>query len=138
MAELSSHMVIEPRGEVHMPIVFDKVYANAGNSYNKYSGVFTAPYNGSYYFGMDISTPASPGAHSLHIHLYRNDQRVGYVFLDGHTQYWLRRSMGETVMLEVGDSVRAIVTKSTGSKANTVAGCCFHSHLSGFFIGPDH
>ena len=137
MAELSSHMVIEPRGEVHMPIVFDKVYANAGNAYNKYTGVFTAPYNGSYYFSMDISSPPTSGSHHLQIHLYRNDDRIGYVFLDNNTVYWLRRSMGLTVMLEIGDSVRAIVTTSTGSKATTVAGCCFHSHLSGFFIGPD-
>ena len=140
MAQLTSSMIIQPLGDIHMPIVFDQVSVNVGSAYNKYTGVFTAPYKASYYFSIDVSSPPTPGSHKLHVHLFRNDERIGYLFLDDHTQYWLRRTASVTVLLEVGDAVRAVVTSSFGSKANTIAGQhshYFHTHLSGFLIGPD-
>ena len=137
MAQLSSSMIIQPLGDIYMPIVFDQVSVNVGNAYNKYTGVFTAPYKASYYFSIDLSSPPTSGAHNLHVRLYRNDQRISYVFLDDNTHYWLRRSAGITVLLDVGDAVRAIVTRSSGSDATTVGGGHFHTHLSGFLIGPD-
>ena len=122
MAQLSADMVIEPHGYIHRPIVFDQVSVNAGNAYNGYSGVFTAPYKASYYFSIDISSPPNSGSHSLHVHLLRNDQTIGYVFLNGHTQYWIRRTAAINVLLEIGDVVRAAVSRSAGSKPNTIAG----------------
>ena len=137
MAQLSSNMLIEPLGDVQRAIVFDQVSVNVGNAYNKYTGVFTAPYKASYHFSIDISSPQNPGNHHLHIHLLRNRQQIGYVFLDDHTQYWLRRTTAVTVQLDVEDVVQVVVVLSSGSKTNIVAGCCFHSHFSGFLIGPD-
>lgn len=135
MAQLSADMVIEPLGYIQRPIVFDQVSANVGNAYNGYTGVFTAPYKASYHFSIDILSPPRSGSHSLHVHLFRNDQTVGYVFLNGHTRYWIRRTASINVLLDIGDVVRAAVSRSDGSKANTIAVCCLHSHLSGFLIG---
>ena len=135
MAQLSADMNIEPLGYINRPVIFDLVSVNVGNAYNKYTGVFTAPYKGTYHFNIDISSPPKLGSNSLHVHLYKNDETVGYVFLNGHTQYWIRRTAAVNVILDVGDVVRAAVSRSAGSKPNTIAGCCLHSHISGFLIG---
>ena len=46
-ARLSSHM---PNIGNHQKIFFDDVISNNGNGYSKYSGIFTAPINGTYVF----------------------------------------------------------------------------------------
>lgn len=109
MAQLSSNMDIEPLGEMRRLIIFDEVTANIGKAYNKYSGVFTAPFNAAYHFNLDISSPPRPGTHQLNIKILINGNVTGYIFLNDHQEYWIRRTSAITAYLSAGDTVQVVV-----------------------------
>ena len=49
---------VSPHDVYHLgsnqPVVFDKAVLNVGNAYHPYSGVFSAPYDGTYYFSSTL------------------------------------------------------------------------------------
>ena len=132
MAQLSTSVANPPKGQV---VIFDQVETNTGGAYNASKGVFTAPVSGTYNFNVIASAPPVAGSHWLHLFIMKNKAQVGYVFLDDNDSYWVRRSTDVSVHMEQGDNIWVEVADVKGS--HTIGGCCYHSHFSGFLIGPD-
>ena len=135
MAQLSPYSLTPVSGQT---VTFDKVETNEGNAYNSTSGVFTAPRNGTYNFNVIASSPPVAGLNQLHLYIMRNREQVGYVFLDDNDQYFLRRSTDITIHVIQGDEVYVKFQDNYVVGSAVLAGCCFHSHFTGFLIGPDY
>ena len=54
-------------------VIFDDVRTNNGHAYNKHTGHFTAPRDGTYYFAISFLTV---NGHT-HLQLMKNDQEIG-------------------------------------------------------------
>jgi hypothetical protein len=54
-------------------VIFDEVVTNNGHAYNKHTGHFTAPRDGTYYFATSFLNVSG----STHLQLIKNDQDVG-------------------------------------------------------------
>lgn len=123
-------------------VTFRGVDVNTGSAYDATTGVFTAPVSGVYSFAFTASVPPETSDHDIHFVLKKNGRQEMYVFLDGHTQFWLQRSSNTVVHLEKGDTVWMEIPWVKGS--NTVAGHenfegvdQYHTHFSGFLIHAD-
>ena len=135
MAQLSANTLVPAHGDVYQAIIFDKIETNVGNAYNEANGIFTVPLDGVYHFNLELSIPNGRAGQVLHVTIQKNGQRAGYTFFVVDANLWLRRTTAVTLQLQCGDMVRAIVVFSQGTVDNVIAGCCFHSHFSGFLVG---
>lgn len=132
--------IVHPSAGTRM--IFRGVDVNTGSAYDATTGVFTAPVPGVYSFAFTASVPPRTSDHRIHFVLMKNGRHEMYVFLDGHTQFWLQRSSNTVVHLNKGDTVWMEIPSATGS--NTVAGHGnfnvgeqYHTHFSGFLIHSD-
>lgn len=123
-------------------VTFRGVDVNTGSAYDATTGVFTAPVPGVYSFAFTASVPPETSDHDIHFVLKKNGRQEMYVFLDGHTQFWLQRSSNTVVHLNKSDTVWMEIQWVKGS--NTVAGHGhfdggdqYHTHFSGFLIHGD-
>ncbi|KAK3084369.1 hypothetical protein FSP39_012334 [Pinctada imbricata] len=97
----------------HHTLIFDVPRTNIGNSYNKYSGLFTAPSNGVYHFSWTIYS----GCHSnIPTEILRNDEIYGAALADSEEDCDAHESTTNVIIeLNQGD----IVFIRTNSKANS-------------------
>ena len=78
---LSDGYVDVPRGSV---VVYDQVMANHGNAYNKFSGIFTVPKAGTYFFAMYyMSTHQKDSALGIYINNEVQCTSYGYEYSVG-------------------------------------------------------
>jgi hypothetical protein len=101
----------------HQTLVFDHVITNAGNGYDRSTGVFTAPIAGYYAFFLVMMEPSGATHHDLSVSIVKNGAIVdqAYVHNDpsdlaeqGYTHSVIQLSAGDRVWArqETGDSVR--------------------------------
>ena len=54
-------------------VIFDEVVTNNGHAYNKHTGHFTAPRDGTYYFATSFTCSGG----SVHLQMMKNDKEIG-------------------------------------------------------------
>ena len=54
-------------------VIFDEVLTNNGHAYNKHTGHFTAPRDGTYYFATSFTCSGG----SVHLQMMKNDKEIG-------------------------------------------------------------
>ena len=87
----------------HHAIIFDRVVTNEGHGYNKFSGLFTSPSPGLYFFSWTIY---SGGHGQTKFNIYVNYSSVDYTFSDtAGTGKYDSHSGSMVVKLQTGDSV---------------------------------
>ena len=69
----------EHKPSIHHAIIFDSVQTNVGDGYNGYSGVFTAPSSGVYFFTWTIY---SGGNGEIKLQIFINDRTLGHLYSD--------------------------------------------------------
>ena len=101
---------------LHQTIIFDRIVTNVGNSYNKYTGVFTAPTAGLYLFTWNLYTytylddGSGIGAELMH-----NGNPVIQSFVR-HYDHSFYNVLGSLVLdIEVGDVVFLRCSEAGGS-----------------------
>ncbi|XP_063424596.1 complement C1q subcomponent subunit B-like [Mytilus trossulus] len=130
VAELTTN-IVNPTNNVH--IIFDHSILNIGNNYTSRHGVFVAPIPGVYHFAVEITAPPqSTTSHSLHVRIMKKNEAVAVTFVDGNTNYFLRRTASTILQLNTGDDVWC-QTESIGG-SNTINGGNTYSMFSGFLI----
>jgi hypothetical protein len=103
----------------HHTLIFDVVRTNAGNGYNKFSGLFTASVSGLYVLTCSI-TMNGPDAFASY-EIIKNSDIEGTFIVDAqHTGDYQSCSMAVVVSLEVGD-VLFVRTSSTYTPYGNVA-----------------
>jgi hypothetical protein len=115
----------------HHTLIFDVVRTNAGNGYNKFSGLFTAPVSGLYTLTCSIMMNG-PGAFASYA-IIKNEEIVGTFFVDAeHSTEYRSSSMTVIVLLQVGD-VLFIRTSSTYTPhGNVDSGVNARSYVTGW------
>ena len=133
LAELGQSLVDPAAG---VPIIFDVIYLNDGSAYSNKTGKFRAPVAGVYHFTLELSSPTKANnSGQVHVSLMKTNTLLGYIYLDGNDDRWLKRAATSTVHLAKGDDIWAKVRGR--AHAGTIAGCCYHSIFSGFLIKAD-
>lgn len=120
----------EPSPGGHHTVVFDVLKTNVGNAYNKYSGMFTAPTSGLYYFSL-----------TLHVFCYaeifavivKNDEVIGSTVADSD-EVCDNHSATSNIIIEMNQGDVAFVrTSSTAtSYGNIRSNVDRRSSFSGF------
>ncbi|XP_071325281.1 collagen alpha-2(VIII) chain-like [Trachinotus anak] len=110
-------------------IVFSNVFTNIGKAYNPFTGIFTAPIKGVYYFrftGMDYRSKVHMG-----MALYKNDERIMLTYeINVNNGYFEHMSNGVTLELEKGDVVFLRLPANKGLYDNNES----HNTFSGFLL----
>ncbi|XP_062401248.1 complement C1q-like protein 2 isoform X3 [Sardina pilchardus] len=86
-----------------VPLQYRKVFANAGNCYNRATGIFTAQVRGMYYFRYSMF--ANLGKPNSVVSLRKNGERLNSVWDTSTTDGNDNGSNAVVIDLEVGDSV---------------------------------
>jgi hypothetical protein len=95
-------------------IIFDEVVTNNGHAYNKHTGHFTAPRDGTYYFATSFLTQSG----STHLQMMKNGQDIGRgVAYPNHAS---TGSINAIVNLKKGDVV--LLRHWAGAVAETING----------------
>ncbi|XP_045210152.2 complement C1q tumor necrosis factor-related protein 3-like [Mercenaria mercenaria] len=129
MAELPANLVSPPIGTT---VVFSTVHTNVGHGYKPGPGIFVAPVDGTYSISLVASSSPKATSANLHLYIMYNTSHVGYIFLDHNSDRWLLRSTTIVLELKAEDTIYVKIGHQTGTV--TLAGCCFHTHFSGFLI----
>ena len=81
-------------------VVFDRIITNSDNAYNRHSGIFTAPKNGTYFFSTSFLSRNG----SVHLQIMRNAEIIGggTAFPDHGSS----GSMSAVVYLKTGDLIK--------------------------------
>ena len=117
----------------HHTFVFDVVKTNAGNGYNKFSGMFTAPLSGLYVLACSITMQGSGAYASFAI--IKNEEIVGTFFADAeHEQEVRSSSMVVIVSLQVGDVVFVRTSSTYTPHGNVRSDTVARSHVTGWRI----
>ncbi|XP_063047027.1 collagen alpha-1(X) chain-like [Engraulis encrasicolus] len=82
-------------------LVYDHVFTNIGNAYNKHTGIFTAPVRGVYRFSYHIFAGGSHGAGAT---LWHNSVHVAAAY-NHKAPHDINTSQGVTLVLQPGDTV---------------------------------
>ncbi|XP_052814508.1 cerebellin-3-like [Mya arenaria] len=114
------------------PVVFDQISLNEGSHYDATFGHFIAPKNGTYQFSVTISCPQHQ---TYHVVLVKNEHTnvIGYVHLTSQGT-WTEESVTILVKLVSGDKVW--LNCQPLPSVSYLQGGGYHSHFSGYFIGP--
>ena len=117
----------------HHTLIFDIVKTNAGNGYNKFTGMFTAPVSGSYALTCSI-TMDGPGAYASY-EIIKNADIEGTFFVDADTtDDYKSSSMTVVVSLEVGDVLFVRTSSTYTPHGNVVSKYTFRSSVAGWRI----
>ncbi|XP_063324723.1 complement C1q tumor necrosis factor-related protein 6-like [Pelmatolapia mariae] len=83
-------------------IIYDRVFVNTGNAYNVFTGIFTAPVSGVYYFTYFCH---SGGVRKTSLHLYKNNEVI--LHIHDHQSADAADNGGNAVFLQLqqGDTV---------------------------------
>ena len=108
--------VAETNIGTHHQLVFDVPVTNHDNSYNKHTGIFTAPQSGVYAFSFTVF----PGRGSyVAVNIYRNSEFVGQVYGEVTMSHeFSRSSMVAVISMTIGDATylrTSLTTTSAGS-----------------------
>lgn len=110
-------------------IIYSNVITNTGQAYNPFTGVFTAPVKGVFYFrftGMDYRSAVHMG-----VALYKNGQRLMLTYeINVNNGYFEHMSNGVTLELEKGDVVYLGLPAKKGLYDNNES----HNTFSGFLL----
>ena len=122
----------EPSPGKHHTIVFDSVQTNVGNAYNNFSGAFTAPVSGVYYFTWSIANLCHSYVSTV---LVVNNAEVNAISTDGYDVCDEKVSTGQVVVeLEAGQIV-FIRTHSTKTIKGAIKSNVYvRSSFSGFLL----
>ncbi|KAH3856508.1 C1q-related factor-like [Dreissena polymorpha] len=109
-------------------VIFGVVPLNLGNAYNATTGIFTAPFNGTYLFTMTIGNPkGKPGT----MRMKKNQESIGYAFA-GHTGGgWDQGTQTIVVRMSVGD---VMSVEGDGYVSGNSVEYQKHSSLTGMLI----
>eukprot|EP00064_Thunnus_orientalis_P010546 superscaffoldBa00001441_g10572 len=88
---------------VETTLIYPKVLTNIGNAYNVYSGFFSAPVNGVYFFRFNAMDDRK--SHHMGVALHKNDQRVLLDYAWNHWDDHEHVSNGVILELSQGDVV---------------------------------
>ena len=115
----------------HHTLVFDVVKTNAGNGYNKFSGMFTVPVSGLYELACSISM-AGLGSYASY-EIIKNAEIVGKFYVDAeyNDEY---RSSSMTVMLQVGDVLFVRTSSTYTPHGNVLSNVNDWSSVTGWLI----
>ena len=117
----------------HNTFVFDTVITNAGNGYNKFSGMFTAPVSGLYVLACSITMQGSGAYASFAI--IKNEEIVGTFFVDAEHNIEVRSSsMAVIVSLQVGDVLFVRTSSTYTPHGNVKSDADARSHITGWRI----
>ena len=108
-------------------VILPTVVNNQGNAYNPVSGVFTAPFNGSYCF--IFSTLATESNANANAYLMVDDREVAYVDAYKGSYEWEAGGNQAVVTLVAGQTVWL--------KSNSNSYYAPSTTFSGFLIGAD-
>ena len=95
-------------------IIFDEVVTNNGHAYNKHTGHFTAPRDGTYYFATSFVNIGK----STHLQMMKNDQEIGRGL--AYPDHGSTGSINAIVNLKKGDVV--LLRHWAGAVAETING----------------
>ena len=117
----------------HHTLIFDVVKANAGNGYNKFSGLFTAPVSGLYALACSISMKGQ-GAFASYA-IIKNAEIVGTFFVDAELNVEYRSSsMTVIVSLQVGDVLFVRTSSTYAPHGNVLSNANDWSSVAGWLI----
>uniref|UniRef100_A0A672KBB3 Cerebellin 7 n=1 Tax=Sinocyclocheilus grahami TaxID=75366 RepID=A0A672KBB3_SINGR len=122
------------RGDVgpfntNLPLVYQKVFLNAGSCYNTDTGIFTAPVKGVYFFSLSGHNKTSK---PMALRLFKNGEPMIGVYNHPLTDAGIRYeslSNSITLMLEKGDQVFVHLLANTWVFDNTDNLTLFTGHL---------
>jgi hypothetical protein len=106
-------------------VIFDEVVTNNGHAYNKHTGHFTAPRDGTYYFATSFLNVSG----STHLQLMKNDQDVGRGL--SYPDHASTGSLNVIVNLKKGDVI--LLRHLAGAGAETIYGSRM-SELVGYML----
>ena len=95
-------------------VIFDDVVTNNGDAYNKHTGHFTAPRDGTYYFATSFVDVGK----STHLQMMKNDQEIGRGL--AYPDHASTGSMNAIVNLKKGDVV--LLRHLIGVRTETIYG----------------
>ena len=117
----------------HHTLIFDVVRINAGNGYNKFSGLFTAPVSGLYTLTCSIMMNG-PGAYGSY-EIIKNEEIIGTFFVDAeHSTEYRSSSMTVIVSLQVGDVLFVRTSSTYTPHGNVKSDADARSHITGWRI----
>ena len=120
----------EPSPGKHHTIVFDSVQTNVGNAYNNFSGVFTAPVSGVYYFAWTIANYCHAYVFTV---LVVNNAEVNAIATDGEDVCDEKMSSGQVVVELAAGQIVFIRTNSRSSIKGAIKSTPYErSSFSGF------
>ena len=94
-------------------VIFDDVVTNNGHVYNKHTGHFTAPRDGTYYFATSFTS-----AGSTHLQMMKNDKEIGRGV--AYPSFKSNGSINAILNLRKGDVV--LVRHLVGASGETILG----------------
>ncbi|XP_041634969.1 complement C1q-like protein 2 [Cheilinus undulatus] len=123
---------VGPRGAVgpfdsETTLVYQTVITNEGNAYNSSTGIFSAPYDGIYYFTIFHHAGGGPGTE---LFLYKNDQRVVQT-QDHPAVHETAHNGGNAVFLQLNQGDQVYVRMGPNQH---VWGSGLHTTFSGFLV----
>ena len=95
-------------------VIFDDVVVNNAHAYNKHTGHFTAPRDGTYYFATSFLSVSG----STHLQMMKNDQEIGRGL--AYRDHASTGSINVIVNLRKGDV--ALLRHSADAKSQTIHG----------------
>ena len=109
-ARLTKHVALG----TDQTVIFDEVVTNNGHAYNKHTGHFTAPRDGTYYFATSFLNDSG----RVHLQMMKNvkDDGIGVSYPDVQST----GSINAIVNLEKGDVI--LLWHLVGSGAKTIYG----------------
>ena len=117
----------------HHTLIFDVVRTNAGNGYNKFSGLFTAPVSGLYTLTCSIMMNG-PGAFASY-EIIKNAEIVGTFIVDAeHSTEYRSSSMTVIVSLQVRDVLFVRTSSTFTPHGNVVSDVNARSYVTGWRI----
>ncbi|XP_063049354.1 complement C1q-like protein 2 [Engraulis encrasicolus] len=118
-------------GNTDLNLVFKKVITNVGEGYSSWTGIFTAPVKGVYYFRFTVMDLLF--SRDTYIKMYKNGQQLMELYeedIDGHPTYL---SSGLALQLEKGDTVNLVLPAGNKVYDNSDNN---HCTFSGFLLFP--
>jgi hypothetical protein len=95
-------------------VIFDEVLTNNGHAYNKHTGHFTAPGDGTYYFATSFVNYSR----STHLQMMKNGKDIGRGV--GYPDHASTGSINAIVNLKKGDVI--LLRHLVGERAETIYG----------------